>query len=56
VPVWAVSVDEIDVGELEAREGARQAFEDVFAREAGVVDGVGAVGGPPVDLGVEDER
>ncbi len=50
VAVGAVGVDEVDVGELEAGEGGVDAFDDVFAGEAAVVDGVFAVRCAPVDL------
>ena len=55
VAVRAVGIDEVDVVKLEAFETGGEAFDDVFAREAGVVDGVGAKGGAPVDLGGDDQ-
>ncbi len=50
VPVWAVGVDEVDVGEAQALEGEVEAFDYVLAGESDVVDAVGAVGAAPVDL------
>lgn len=34
VAVWAVGVEDVDVGELQAREGGGGGFEEVFAGEA----------------------
>jgi hypothetical protein len=55
VSVGSVCVEDIDVGELEPREGGLRAFNEVFARDAEVVDFVawgcvGRVVGTPVDL------
>lgn len=53
--IGAVGVEDVNVGELEAGEGGCSAFDEVFAREAEVVDfgagwGVGGVVRAPVDL------
>jgi hypothetical protein len=55
VAVWAVRVEDVDVGELQAGEGGVGAFDEVFAGEAEVVDlgaggREGGVVGAPVNL------
>ena len=54
IAVRAMGVDKVDVVELEAFQTEGEAFDDVFAREAYVVDGVGAESAAPVDLGGDD--
>lgn len=36
--IGLVRVDDVDIAELKALEGGREAFDDVFAREAVVID------------------
>ena len=43
--VRAVGVDNVDIGQVQALQGQIQAFDNVFAREAFVVERVGGVGG-----------
>jgi hypothetical protein len=50
-----VGIDDVDVVEVEALERGAEAFDDVFAREAVVVDEDFAVGAAPVELGCDDE-
>jgi hypothetical protein len=55
VAVGTMRVQDVDVGELQAREGGAGAFDEVFAGDAEVVDFgasafVGGVVGAPVDL------
>lgn len=45
-----MGVDDVDVLEVEALEGGAEPFDDVFAREAVVVDEDFAVGAAPVEL------
>lgn len=45
IAVGAVGVDDVDVGEAKALKREVQAFDDVFAGEADIVDGVGGIGG-----------
>lgn len=47
-----MGVDDVDVLEVEALEGGAEAFDDVFAGEAVVVDEDFAVGAAPVELEV----
>ena len=55
VSIRAVAVEKIDVVELEPGEGGVGAFDEVLAREAAVVDRIGAEGAAPVYLGGDDE-